>query len=205
MKTKYTIIGCLMLALSSIGFAQKSEFAILYKMGFPTGNFKDYSDEASFLGFDFKMDFEVADQFFLGVKVGGQNLSSFADRSLYSFNDAAGENIISATRTTYTVLYPLMAHAMYEYLVADKIYVYGGLGIGMNFVINGVYYGDIEDGWVNNTAFAISPEAGVKIGLNKDNSVLLNLGANWDYSVYDQLGLKNISVVNVFAGLSFKY
>ncbi len=205
MKTRHIVLTAMIFA-SSFLFAQKSEFGVNYKIGMPAGNFKDFSDAASFLGIDFKIDYKVNDNLFVGLKVGGQTFYSYSDRKYYYGQSSMGDYTISATRTAYTIMYPLMVHGFYEFpLDNPKFIPYGGLGIGMNFILSGWYYGDIEMDWVNNTAFAISPEAGLKIGLNQDNSILLNIGVNWDYSFYDQMDVKNISVLNVFAGFAFKY
>lgn len=204
MKTRYIITVCLVFAMiGNISAQQKSQIGINYKMGFPTGNFKEYLDEPSFAGFDFRVLFETKENLYLGFRAGAQNYYAFTERKTYSYDN--GYDNVSATRTANTLMYPLMFQIQYDYPLSEKVLAYGGLGIGMNFIQNGWYYGVEMMDWVNNTAFAFAPELGIKVALDKYNTAFLTAGVNWDFSVYDQMDIKNISTINPFVGFTFRY
>ena len=81
---------------------------------------------------------------------------------------------------------------------------YLSAGAGVNVVSFSEYLGEFSSLNKTDAKFIAQVGTGVKIALGKNDKAGFLLGASYNYTPYNQYDLKNISALNLQAGLQFK-
>ncbi len=182
----------------------KVKINLLYNYSLPLGTFKnDLIKNNSPRGFSADVLYWFKPQWGVGGSFGFQDYYQKTPRSVYKLSDGSD---ISAVLTHSVQTIPIVAKAMYMPMAekASIIQPYLSAGAGVNLVNFSEYLGEFSSASKTNAKFTAQAGAGVKIPLGKNDKAGFLLGATYNYTPYNQYDIKNISAVNLQAGLQFK-
>ncbi len=181
--------------------AQEGNIQVNYNVGLPVGDFKDYVGKASWNGFDFRIGYAVLDELEIGVRFAYQDFYERKDRATY-YDNTNPRNAVNAVITRSIQSMPFMFYGQYNLELSKQLMIYGGVGLGANFVFNEELYGEFSS-IDNKTSFMLAPEIGARYALT--DYVSFNLGLNYSHTFYDGLGTGAMGFFQPVAGFTFKY
>ena len=182
----------------------KVKINLFYNYSLPLGTFKtDLIKNNSPRGFSADVLYWFKPQWGVGGSFGFQDYYQKNPRDVYKLSDGSD---ISAVLTHSVQTLPIIAKAMYMPNAAKTniIQPYLSAGAGVNVVSFSEYLGEFSSLNKTDAKFIAQVGTGVKIALGKNDKAGFLLGASYNYTPYNQYDLKNISALNLQAGLQFK-
>ena len=152
---KYISILALVFGLYSAGFSQDMS-TIMYNVGIPMGDLKDFISPASARGLSFDYQYMMTDNVALGFGIGWQVF--YEDIGFFESTD--GTATISGYQYRYLNSFPAHFTATYFLDTGGDIRPYAGLGIGVAYNLRNRDFGVFtieDDAW----QFSFRPEAGI--------------------------------------------
>ncbi len=174
-----------------------------YNISAPTGSFKnDFIEKTSFRGAIGEISYAFNPKFSLGLSSGFQDYYQKYPREVYS----TGPNEeISAVITNSMQIIPVLAKGTFSPAgsINAAVKPYVSLGAGVNLVNYEQYLGEFPSS--NSSAvFAAQAGAGFMVPLSRTNdNTAFKIGANYNYSPYNDNGISNLNTVNFNAGVRF--
>jgi outer membrane protein W len=176
-------------------FAQGS-FSIQYSMGFAMGDSKTYISTPSFRGATMEYKYNIKDDLAIGADV---SWNVFYERKA-SDTYTSGTVSVSGVQYRYTNSIPIYVSIDKYFKPGEKINPFVGLGIGTMYTRRNTdmnLYTLEADSW----AFALQPEAGVRVDMSSQVDFILALKYNYGLST-NELPAQSYLAVNV--GFVFK-
>lgn len=177
---KLLIIAICIFGLSPLVKAQMLN--LNYQISLPFKDVKDFTDKASFRGFDIEYHYFFNEQFSIGAAIGWnvyyQDKKNYTGNFRFNNND----NIYTITGNQYRYIntVPMLAIGRYYFTDNNTVFrPYIGVGIGTSWTEKRLEVGQFSS-TISRWQFAVSPEIGTYIPLN--DQFAINLGARYNYA-----------------------
>lgn len=181
----------LFLIKGAVAFSQQGtlKLDLNYKVGVPTGSFRDLVSKTSANGWEAGVLYNITDQIAAGFQTGFQDYYQKYPRQVY--HGEAGD--ISAVISNSVQVIPLLLKGKYSFSETGVVRPYAALGLGGSLVQYAKYYGQFSDAH-SGFGFTAQPEVGVQIPVGR--SVMIGVGAAYNYlpiKILDANGLHQAS------------
>ncbi|HEX2607118.1 MAG TPA: outer membrane beta-barrel protein [Flavisolibacter sp.] len=197
---RYGLILILALSLYTASWAQKqpTKLEINYTAGFPTGNLRNLTDNASWRGAEGALLFGVTDKLSIGLQAGYQDFYKKYPRQVVQ----EGGSDISAVITNSIQVSPIQLKAKYAFNNQGTITPYASLAAGANLISYRKFYGEFSD-TKTGVGFAAQPELGVQIPLGATKKYEFHLAAGYNYMPFKYNDADGLSHAVIKAGFTF--
>lgn len=154
---KYILLA--VITFSSVALANAQErgsgmLAFNYHMAVPSGDFRDFIDQPSFIGFTADYRYYVKDRLALGLQSGYHVFHHKLPRTTYYFDSGAA----TLVHWRYGHVVPILIETHYDLLGEDsKLKLSAGLGLGPYFVREEVWVG-LYTVQLEQWGFGLAPE-----------------------------------------------
>lgn len=178
MKKLFIILICLF-GLSPLLKAQLLN--VNYQISLPMNQVKDFTDKASFRGFDIEYHHFLSEQFSLGAAIGWDVFYQNKKRTTGDFRFSGNNNTYTITGNQYRYINTVPMLAIGRYYFTDNttsVRPYAGLGIGTSWTEKRLEVGQYAS-TISRWQFAFAPEVGMYIPVN--DQFAFNLGARYTY------------------------
>jgi len=199
------ITAMLGLSLFSVAaFSQgKVKMSVYYNYASPMGSLKnDFISNGSAYGAGANVMYSINPKWAVGGSVSYQDFYQKYPRATYKLTDGSD---ISAVMSNSLQSTPIMAKTIFSPL-GDKAAVvqpYLSAAAGVNMISYKQLLGEFSSGSGVSGRFIAQAGAGVKVPVGKNKSTGILLGATYNYSPYNNFGIKNINSLNYQAGVQF--
>ncbi|PWT79062.1 MAG: hypothetical protein C5B59_00420 [Bacteroidetes bacterium] len=197
---KNIIIITSFVLFGSSGFAQSPgthQWYANWNCGFPVGN--NFVTSFSGLGFNLGYSHFIKEDFAVGIDFGWNNYYEYAPRQTWHFDGGA------ATTDLYKYLYtlPIMATATKTFHPSPIFKPFVRLGIGTQYSEQNIYY-NVFQTTNTNWGFAVAPEIGTLVQLQKDIPWSLYLAIKYKYATNSatNFGVHDVQTINFAVGIA---
>lgn len=202
---KKILIG--LFGLLTAGFSAQSQDSRMslnlnYNYSFPVSNFKsDLVSHASPRGFKGNVMYRFNPLISAGLDFGYQDYYQKYPRQVYNYGQTQQ---ISAVVSNSIQTIPVMARLEVQPFsnTMTSIRPYASVAAGVNFISNNQYLGEFSNA-SNSVGFIAQGGLGLKIPFVKSNNLGADIGGTYNYAPYNKFGYKDLSNLNVHAGLYF--
>jgi len=202
---KKILIG--LFGLLTAGFSAQSQDSRMslnlnYNYSFPVSNFKsDLVSHASPRGFTGNVMYRFNPLISAGLDFGYQDYYQKYPRQVYNYGQTQQ---ISAVVSNSIQTIPVMARLEVQPFsnTMTSIRPYASVAAGVNFISNNQYLGEFSNA-SNSAGFIAQGGLGLKIPFVKSNNLGADIGGTYNYAPYNKFGYKDLSNLNVHAGLYF--
>lgn len=202
---KKILIG--LFGLLTAGFSAQSQDSRMslnlnYNYSFPVSNFKsDLVSHASPRGFTGNVMYRFNPLISAGLDFGYQDYYQKYPRQVYNYGQTQQ---ISAVVSNSIQTIPVMAILEVQPFsnTMTSIRPYASVAAGVNFISNNQYLGEFSNA-SNSAGFIAQGGLGLKIPFVKSNNLGADIGGTYNYAPYNKFGYKDLSNLNVHAGLYF--
>lgn len=152
-----------------------------YQISLPMNQVKEFTDKASFRGFDIEYHHFINEQFSLGVAVGWDVY--YQDKKHYTgdFTFKGNDNVYTITGNQYRYINTVPIMAVGRYYFTDNtttVRPYAGLGIGTSWTEKRLEVGQFSS-TISRWQFAFAPEVGMYIPVTDQFG--FNAGVKYTY------------------------
>lgn len=178
----------------------KNVISIFYDMSFPTGDMTNTISENSYEGFTFDYRHFVNDNVALGVVTGRNYYSQHYERDTYPIENGT----VTGERWESIKVIPVMLSAYYYFDTNTFIEPYVGMQIGAGSIHQQTeigYTSVYDQKW----SFGFAPEFGIYIPLNEADNFGFIAKGQYNYYMYDQNKIGDLTGWQCGLGLSFKF
>lgn len=152
-----------------------------YQMSIPFNQVKDFTDKASFRGFDLEYHYFLGERFSIGAAIGWNVY--YQDKKDYTapfrFNDLDNIYTVTGDQYRYINTVPLLAVGRYYFTDGNsRLRPYAGLGIGTSWTEKRLEVGQFAS-TISRWQFALAPEIGTYIPINDRFAV--HIGMRYHY------------------------
>jgi hypothetical protein len=198
MKTIFTFI---FLMVGAVAVAQPKYFYFSVDYNAPLSN-KSWISKGSAQGLRIGYRAFITDRISAGIDLGSSSINEY--KPTRTIESASGA--ITTDYFNYIYSYSAVASGQYNFLVGDgdKIFPYGGLGLGANYNEYTQYY-NIYTNAETAFGFLVRPEAGILVKFGTRRSLGAMASVHYDYSTNksEEFGYKNFSTAGFQIGLMF--
>lgn len=176
---KLLIITICLLGLSPLLKAQMLN--LNYQISLPMNQVKDFTDKASFRGFDIEYHHFIADRFSVGAAIGWDVYYKDKKNATGDFRFSGSDNIYTITGNQYRYINTVPMLAIGRYYFTDNNSVvrpFVGLGIGTSWTERRLEVGQFSS-TISRWQFALAPEVGMYIPIS--DQFAFNVGARYNY------------------------
>lgn len=177
---KLLIIAICLFGLSPLLKAQMIN--LNYQISVPLNQVKDFTDKASFRGFNLEYHHFLGEQFSLGAAVGWDVYYKDKKNSTGNFSFRGNNNIYTITGNQYRYInfVPMLAIGRYYFSDATAaVRPYAGLGLGTSWTEKRLEVGQYSS-TISRWQFAMAPELGMYIPVT--DQFAFNVGARYYYA-----------------------
>jgi hypothetical protein len=180
-KTKFWqmfAVFALVILMFGTSYSQKEQWfgALTYSVSIPSGDTKTFVDEISWRGVGLDYRYLIDRQYSVGLFFGWNVFYQRTNKTTEIENGA-----VTGTSDRYLNFFPIMANIHYYFGERKSVRPYVGLNAGGYYVNQrfaiGVFLWE-DDSW----QWAIAPEAGVAIPVERDFGILLNGKYNYAFT-----------------------
>lgn len=176
---KLLIIAVCLFGLSP--FLKAQMLNLNYQISVPMNQVKDFTDKASFRGFDIEYHQFMGERFSVGAAIGWNVYYKNKDNATGNFMFQGNDNVYTITGNQYRYIntVPMLAIGRYYFTDANSmIRPYAGLGIGTSWTEKRLEVGQFAS-TVSRWQFAMAPEVGMYIPVT--DQLAFNVGARYTY------------------------
>jgi len=172
-------VFALVLLMFGTGYSQKEQWygAFTYSVSIPTGDTKSFVEEISWRGIGLDYRYMIDRTYSVGLNFGWNVFYERAENKTTQTENGA----VTGTSDRTLNIFPIMANIHYYFGERKSVRPYVGLNAGGNYVNQrfaiGVFLWE-DDSW----QWAIAPEAGVAIPVERDFGILLNGKYNYAFT-----------------------
>lgn len=177
---KLLLITLCLLGLSPLLKAQMLN--LNYQISLPMNQVKDFTDKASFRGFDLEYHHFLREQFSLGAAIGWNVYYQDKNHTTGNFRFNDNDNIYTITGNQYRYINFVPMLAIARYYFSDRttaVRPYFGLGLGTSWTEKRLEVGQFAS-TISRWQFAMAPELGMYIPVN--DQFAFNVGARYYYA-----------------------
>lgn len=177
---KILIIALCLFGLSPLLKAQLLN--LNYQISLPMNQVKDFTDKASFRGFDLEYHHFLAEQFSLGAAIGWDVYYKDKKNATGNFRFNGNDNIYTITGNQYRYINFVPMLAIGRYYFTDRstaVRPYAGLGLGTSWTEKRLEVGQYAS-TISRWQFAMAPELGMYIPVT--DQFAFNVGARYYYA-----------------------
>lgn len=177
---KLLIIAICLFGLSP--FLKAQMLNLNYQISLPMNQVKDFTDKASFRGFDLEYHYFLGERFSVGAAIGWDVYYQNKDNATGNFKFSGNDNVYTITGNQYRYINTVPMLAIGRYYFTDENSVvrpYAGLGIGTNWTEKRLEVGQFAS-TVSRWQFALAPEVGMYVPIN--DQFAFNFGARYNYA-----------------------
>ena len=177
---KLIILAVCLFGLSPLLKAQMLN--LNYQMSLPLKQVKDFTDKASFRGFDIEYHHFLGEQFSIGASVGWDVYYRDKNNATGNFHFNGNDNTYTITGNQYRYINFVPMLAVGRYYFTDKssaVRPYVGLGVGTSWTEKRLEVGQFSSN-ISRWQFAMAPEAGMYIPVT--DQFAFNVGARYYYA-----------------------
>lgn len=177
---KILIIAICLFGLSP--FLKAQMLNLNYQISVPMGDVKDFTDKASFRGFDLEYHQFLSERFSIGGAIGWNVYYQNKDNTTGNFKFSGSDNIYTITGDQYRYVntVPLLAVGRYYFTGSSStVRPYFGLGVGTSWTEKRLEVGQFSS-TISRWQFAMAPEIGMYIPVT--SQFAFNLGAKYNYA-----------------------
>ena len=200
-KRSVLFIAVIMIAATSLAQQQRVKMAIGYNVATSISeSFREYVSKTSFRGLQGSVLYSLNDNFSVGLQVSYNDFYQKYGRQVYKTSDGAD---ISTVLSNTMQNIPVLIKGEYAFIKGNGwIRPYVGLGAGANIIHYDQFLGEFENGKYYTKA-AFSGDLGLVVPLCKTSQSAFRLSTSYNFSPFNEAGIKNIDTWNVQAGISF--
>ena len=179
MKKLFIITICL-IGLSPLLKAQMLN--VNYQISLPMNQVKDFTNKASFRGFDVEYHQFLGEQFSIGAAIGWDVYYKDKNNATGNFRFNGTDNIYTITGNQYRYINFVPMLAIGRYYFTDEntaVRPYAGLGLGTSWTEIRLEVGQFSS-TISRWQFAMAPEVGMYIPVN--DQFAFNVGARYYYA-----------------------
>ena len=179
MKKLFIITICL-IGLSPLLKAQMLN--VNYQISLPMNQVKDFTNKASFRGFDVEYHQFLGEQFSRGAAIGWDVYYTDKNNATGNFRFNGTDNIYTITGNQYRYINFVPMLAIGRYYFTDEntaVRPYAGLGLGTSWTEKRLEVGQFSS-TISRWQFAMAPEVGMYIPVN--DQFAFNVGARYYYA-----------------------
>ena len=179
MKKLFIITICL-IGLSPLLKAQMLN--VNYQISLPMNQVKDFTNKASFRGFDVEYHQFLGEQFSIGAAIGWDVYYKDKNNATGNFRFTGTDNIYTITGNQYRYINFVPMLAIGRYYFTDEntaVRPYAGLGLGTSWTEKRLEVGQFSS-TISRWQFAMAPEVGMYIPVN--DQFAFNVGARYYYA-----------------------
>ena len=179
MKKLFIITICL-IGLSPLLKAQMLN--VNYQISLPMNQVKDFTNKASFRGFDVEYHQFLGEQFSIGAAIGWDVYYKDKNNTTGNFRFNGTDNIYTITGNQYRYINFVPMLAIGRYYFTDEntaVRPYVGLGLGTSWTVKRLEVGQFSS-TISRWQFAMAPEVGMYIPVN--DQFAFNVGARYYYA-----------------------
>lgn len=176
---KLLIIAICLFGLSP--FLKAQVLNLNYQISLPLNQVKDFTNKASFRGFDIEYHHFIGDQFSLGAAIGWDVFYKDRKNSTGDFMFNGNDNVYTITGNQYRYINTVPMLAIGRYYFTDNtatLRPYAGLGIGTSWTEKRLEVGQFSS-TISRWQFAFAPEIGMFIPVN--DQFAFNVGCRYTY------------------------
>lgn len=177
---KLFIIAICLFGLSPLLKAQMLN--LNYQISLPFGDVKDFTDKASFRGFDLEYHQFMGERFSIGAAIGWNVYYQDKKGATGNFRFNNNDNVYTITGNQYRYIntVPMLAIARYYFTDNNSmIRPYAGLGVGTSWTEKRLEVGQFAS-TISRWQFAMAPEVGMYIPVN--DQFAFNAGVRYNYA-----------------------
>ena len=177
---KLIILAVCLFGLSPLLKAQMLN--LNYQMSLPLKQVKDFTDKASFRGFDIEYHHFLGEQFSIGASVGWDVYYRDKNNATGNFHFNGNDNTYTITGNQYRYINFVPMLAVGRYYFTDKssaVRPYIGLGVGSSWAEKRLEVGQFSS-TISRWQFAMAPEVGMYIPVA--DQFAFNVGARYYYA-----------------------
>lgn len=163
-------------------FANAQMLNLNYQISLPLGEVKDFTNKASFRGFDLEYHQFLGDRFSVGGAIGWNVFYNDLSNASGDFKFSGNDNVYTITGNQYRYINTVPMLAIGRYYFADDNAVvrpYVGLGLGTSWTEKRLEVGQFSS-TVSRWQFAMSPEVGMYVPVS--DQFAFNFGAKYNYA-----------------------
>lgn len=176
---KLFIIAICLFGLSPLLKAQLLN--LNYQISLPLGQTKNYTDKASFRGFDIEYHHFINEQFSLGLAVGWDVYYQNKDNYTGDFRFHGNDGIYTITGNQYRYINTVPILAIGRYYFTDNtttVRPYAGIGVGTSWTEKRLEVGQFSS-TISRWQFSFAPEVGMYIPVT--DQFAFNAGVRYTY------------------------
>lgn len=177
---KLLIITICLFGLSP--FLKAQMLNLNYQISVPMSDVKDFTDKASFRGFDLGYHQFLGDRFSIGAVIGWNVFYQNKDKMTGNFKFSDSENTYTITGDQFRYINTVPMLAVGRYYFTDNncaVRPFFGLGIGTSWTEKRLEVGQFSS-TISRWQFAMAPEIGMYIPVT--DQFAFNIGAKYNYS-----------------------
>ncbi len=177
---KLIILTICFLGLSPLLKAQMLN--LNYQISVPMNQVKDFTDKASFRGFDIEYHHFLGEQFSVGATIGWDVYYKDKNNITSNFRFKGNDNMYTITGNQYRYInfVPMLAVGRYYFTVKSAgVRPYIGVGVGTSWTEKRLEVGQFSS-TISRWQFAMAPEVGMYIPVA--DQFAFNLGARYYYA-----------------------
>lgn len=197
----YILIAALLFGTAA-GAQQKgsAQLNLQYKVGLPTGTFKNIVPDNSYRGLQASVLYGVSNNLAVGFGTGFQDFYQKYPRQVYNLEDGGN---LSAVRSYSIQTIPLLAEAKWTAASPTAaVQPYVALGVGGNVILYHDYVGEFSLDDKTKFGFAARPEAGLYVPFHKGGESGFTIGASYNVMPFTSTDVSNLNHVGLHAGIS---
>ncbi|MEZ2441074.1 outer membrane beta-barrel protein [Chitinophaga sp. RCC_12] len=170
-----------------------------YSIAQPLGSLKDYSDKTSFRGWSAGLQYQLNNQWSVGLRSGFQDFYERLPRAVYP--DKQGD--VSAVQSRTLQVIPIQATVSYAFTKPSAAVIpYATVGVGTANMNYEKYWGEFVEK-DNSWQFLVSPEIGINVPFGKASPLMFNANVRYNYAPYKYGDITNYNTVQGNIGLKF--
>ncbi|MEO9021643.1 MAG: outer membrane beta-barrel protein [Ginsengibacter sp.] len=198
-KIMVAALGLFLISQSATAQKKNLKLDLNYNYSMPVSGFNsDLVRDHSPRGFMAALMYPFNDKLSAGLELGFQDYYQKYPRQLYTIGKSQN---VSAVLSNSIQTTPVLLKAKYFPLTTLFLKPYLSVGAGANIVDFKQYLGQFGSGQTN-VNFRAQGGLGVLIPFTKVSPSGINIGATYDYAPYNRLGYKDLSTVNIQAGVT---
>lgn len=177
---KLLIIAICLFGLSP--FLKAQILNLNYQISVPFGDVKDFTNKASFRGFDIEYHHFLGERFSIGAAIGWDVYYKDKKNTTGNFRFNNNDNIYTITGNQYRYINTVPMLAIGRYYFTDNttaVRPFIGLGVGTSWTEKRLEVGQFSS-TISRWQFALAPEVGMYIPVN--NQFGFNIGARYNYA-----------------------
>jgi len=191
-------VSCILFFQSSVWSQQGTwRLDLNYKVGIPTGNLKNLTDETSLRGWSGFLSHGINDRLAVGLETGFQDFYQQYPRQI--IHESGSD--LSAVITNSIQTIPVLVKAKYKLTEGGPLQPFAALGVGGNLIQYRKFYGQFSESY-SKIGFAAQPELGIHAPVGKAKRLGVQLAAAYNIMPFQDNDADGLNHVSVKAGLS---